>query len=306
MRVDLKFGRSWGDAKHTWEELHRTASSEAVKDVGNLLTPVIAANVDENDEQADLDEINAALQREGIEPIPLSAAPAPPWEEPAPVTQADIDKINAGLARWGIELINGETHAGHVVENPGRGIDPDLSHGDAAHPRLCADDPERVAVASEVPGSPTDDPANQTPKLNGGQGAAAAGVYAGQSHGSSGPKQGGLIASWVYVHPDQPKYLKVDKHVAANGERRFYQHHWNNGRWVYGVKGTYAERKIPYRLPELLAAPPTEPVWICEGEKDADNVADLGLIATTNPGGAKQFQPELAGMVQRQTARLRS
>ena len=32
MRVDLKFGRSWGDAKHTWEELtgaspraHRTA-----------------------------------------------------------------------------------------------------------------------------------------------------------------------------------------------------------------------------------------------------------------------------------------
>ena len=22
MRVDLKFGRSWGDAKHTWEELH--------------------------------------------------------------------------------------------------------------------------------------------------------------------------------------------------------------------------------------------------------------------------------------------
>ena len=22
MQVDLKFGRSWGDAKHTWEELH--------------------------------------------------------------------------------------------------------------------------------------------------------------------------------------------------------------------------------------------------------------------------------------------
>ena len=25
MRVELKFGRSWGDAKHTWEELHGTA-----------------------------------------------------------------------------------------------------------------------------------------------------------------------------------------------------------------------------------------------------------------------------------------
>jgi len=50
---------------------------------------------------------------------------------------------------------------------------------------------------------------------------------------------------------------------------------------------------IPYRLPELIAAPAGEPVWIPEGEKDANNVAALGLIATTNPGGAKQWQPEL-------------
>ena len=26
MRVDLKFGRNWGDAKHTWEELHGALS----------------------------------------------------------------------------------------------------------------------------------------------------------------------------------------------------------------------------------------------------------------------------------------
>jgi hypothetical protein len=35
-------------------------------------------------------------------------------------------------------------------------------------------------------------------------------------------------------------------------------------------------------------------VWICEGEKDADNVAALGLITTTAPGGAKKWRPELA------------
>jgi hypothetical protein len=51
---------------------------------------------------------------------------------------------------------------------------------------------------------------------------------------------------------------------------------------------------IPYLLPELLAAPPGTPVWICEGEKDTNNVAALGLVATTNPGGAKVFQPKLA------------
>jgi phage N-6-adenine-methyltransferase len=117
--------------------------------------------------------------------------------------------------------------------------------------------------------------------------------YSANPHGDSGPERGRCLGSWIYTHPDQPNYLRVDKYVAANGDRNFYQYHWNGRRWAKGVKGTYAETKIPYRLPELLAAPPAEPVWICEGEKDADSAAALGLIATTNPGGAKQFQPGL-------------
>ena len=31
MRVDLKFGRSWGDAKHTWEELTAGAPKSSSK-----------------------------------------------------------------------------------------------------------------------------------------------------------------------------------------------------------------------------------------------------------------------------------
>ena len=72
--------------------------------------------------------------------------------------------------------------------------------------------------------------------------------------------------------------------------KTFPTHHWKNGDWIKG----WPETVLPYRLPEMLAAPASEPVWICEGEKDANNVAGLGLIATTNPGGAKQWQPELA------------
>ena len=34
--------------------------------------------------------------------------------------------------------------------------------------------------------------------------------------------------------------------------------------------------KIPYRLPELLAAP-TAVVYFCEGEKDADNLASKAV-----------------------------
>ena len=54
-----------------------------------------------------------------------------------------------------------------------------------------------------------------------------------------------------------------------------------------------------YRLPEVLEAIHTgKPVYLVEGEKDADNLASLGFTATTNPGGASKkglaikWQPE--------------
>jgi len=48
---------------------------------------------------------------------------------------------------------------------------------------------------------------------------------------------------------------------------------------------------LPYRLPEMLAQQNT--ILIVEGEKDVDNLYALGLTATTNSGGAKNFQDEL-------------
>lgn len=54
------------------------------------------------------------------------------------------------------------------------------------------------------------------------------------------------------------------------------------GGWKGNVKGV---RKVPYRLPELIAADPKKPVFICAGEKDADNVRSLGFVATTNAAG---------------------
>jgi len=57
-------------------------------------------------------------------------------------------------------------------------------------------------------------------------------------------------------------------------------------RWVYSVKGlpTY-----PYRLPTLLSA---DTVYVVEGEKDADNLAQFGLAVTCNPGGAGKWKSE--------------
>ena len=57
------------------------------------------------------------------------------------------------------------------------------------------------------------------------------------------------------------------------------------GGWEWSVKGV---RAVPYRLPELVAEP-TRPVVVVEGEKDADNLANLGVLATCNAGGAGKW-----------------
>jgi hypothetical protein len=51
---------------------------------------------------------------------------------------------------------------------------------------------------------------------------------------------------------------------------------------------------VPYRLPHLLTAIiEARVVYICEGEKDCLYLVQLGLIATTNAGGANKWQDEI-------------
>jgi hypothetical protein len=59
--------------------------------------------------------------------------------------------------------------------------------------------------------------------------------------------------------------------------------------FVWNLKGVAL---VPYRLPELLAADHSQPVFIVEGEKDADRLAKFELIATTNPMGAGKWRHE--------------
>ena len=60
-------------------------------------------------------------------------------------------------------------------------------------------------------------------------------------------------------------------------------------------------RLVLYRLPEVLKAiKDGRPVFVCEGEKDCDNMAKLGYVATTNPMGAGKwhvgdYTPSLKG-----------
>jgi putative DNA primase/helicase len=48
--------------------------------------------------------------------------------------------------------------------------------------------------------------------------------------------------------------------------------------------------RVPYRLPELIAAPATTTIYIAEGEKDVDSLRSHILVATCNPGGAGKWR----------------
>ncbi len=78
--------------------------------------------------------------------------------------------------------------------------------------------------------------------------------------------------------------------VVRQSPKGFFQRRPDGrGGWINNVQNV---RIVPYRFNDL-AANPEATVWIVEGEKDADRLAGLGLIATTNPMGAGTWRPEL-------------
>lgn len=59
------------------------------------------------------------------------------------------------------------------------------------------------------------------------------------------------------------------------------------GGWIHSQVLRRAPRRVLYRLPEVRAAIHAgRPVYVVEGEKDADTLARLGLAATCNVEGA--------------------
>ena len=95
---------------------------------------------------------------------------------------------------------------------------------------------------------------------------------------------------YVY-HDEEGKLLyRVVRGPVTDGKKTFWQQRPDgHGGWANGVSGI---RKVLFRLPELLAADPSEPVLIVEGEKDVLTATRLGFLATTNPSGAGKWTEE--------------
>jgi 5S rRNA maturation endonuclease (ribonuclease M5) len=106
-----------------------------------------------------------------------------------------------------------------------------------------------------------------------------------------GGKAWTLISEHVYLDQHGERFLKVRKCIDADRKKQYPQYHWDGNGWA---KGKPEEAKIPYRLPQLIAAPTATIVYFVEGEKDADNLAKLGFVATTaSEGAAAKWDPAL-------------
>ena len=91
-----------------------------------------------------------------------------------------------------------------------------------------------------------------------------------------------IVAKYDYQAPDGTLLYQV----VREDPKRFPQRRPDGkGGWVWNLDGV---RRVPYRLPELLAASLDQVVYIVEGEKDVEALRRLGLVATCNPGGAAQ------------------
>jgi hypothetical protein len=105
----------------------------------------------------------------------------------------------------------------------------------------------------------------------------AAGVEPAKPNGQAHGKKSRIVATYDY-HDATGKMVYQ---VVRKEPKDFLQRRPDsNGGWIWSTKDL---EKVPYRLPALVNA---SEVFIVEGEKDADNLAKIGIVATTNPGGA--------------------
>ena len=95
--------------------------------------------------------------------------------------------------------------------------------------------------------------------------------------------------SLVATYPYCDEHGEVTYEVCRYEPKTFKQRRVVNGKAIWGLGDT---DPLPYKLPDIINNP-TKPILVVEGEKDADNLANLGFVATCNSGGAGKWAESL-------------
>lgn len=97
-----------------------------------------------------------------------------------------------------------------------------------------------------------------------------------------------LVKTYNYNDVDGTLLFQKLRYVDSGGKKTFRQRKPDgSGGWEYSLGDT---PKVLYNLPAVVkAVAEGYPIWVVEGEKDADTLIELGIIATTMPGGAGKW-----------------
>ncbi len=99
-------------------------------------------------------------------------------------------------------------------------------------------------------------------------------------------KLGPLVATYDYTDETGKLLFQKTRHDPKDFRQRRPD---GSGGWIWKLDDT---RRVLYRLSELFAYIPGQTTFLNEGEKSADAIRGLGLLATCNVGGAGKWKPE--------------
>lgn len=100
-----------------------------------------------------------------------------------------------------------------------------------------------------------------------------------------------------FYAPPKAKVAAVYRYTDASGQvlyenvrfepKGFSQRRMGaDGKYIWDLRGV---TRVPYRLPDLLKVRHGADVWLCEGEKDADSLAELGFTASSFKNWHRDF-----------------
>src|SRR5262249_49835056 len=117
------------------------------------------------------------------------------------------------------------------------------------------------------------------------------GLYPDEPPQPNGGTKWPILASYPYHDENNILLFEVVRFDTNDPDERFRQRQPDGkGGWIWNLKGV---RRVPYRLPELIAAVKAgERVLVTEGEKDANTAVKLGYAATTMPGGVNKWRSD--------------
>jgi hypothetical protein len=96
-----------------------------------------------------------------------------------------------------------------------------------------------------------------------------------------------IVARYPYQNADGQLLFEVVRYEPKAFAQRRPD---GKGGWIWNLNGV---RRVLYRLPDVLKAVQSgETIFVVEGEKDADALCGLGLVATTNPHGAGKWRDD--------------